>query len=212
MLRDGFKERVWRRETLLFPVDVPPSGWVQAPLHMLVSTEVEPAKYGGVSLYASAEIWSSRVAELIKQLPPGCFDEVTERAIIGKRDLPRLASVVFDTLTSSDWTTIEEAALDVESATFFRVVDGPLRQWADERSTPERLLTVQAQPGARETQVADLVRNMAVLAAQENLTDVARGLVADYVPAGRADTVERLAWFERELAQRLPAYGRPARS
>lgn len=148
----------------------------------------------------------------MKLLPPGCLDEVSERAFSDNRASPILAHVDFDTFTSSDWKAIQEADLDVEAADFFEVVDGPLRDWATERATPAQLLAVQSAPGSREAQQAANVRTMILLAVQMGLIDVARELVARYRPAGRSDTDERFAWFERELAQRLPAYGPPARS
>ncbi len=49
-LRSGFREQGWGKKTVLFPMDVAPPGWVEDPLEVLVSTEVEAAKYGGVSL------------------------------------------------------------------------------------------------------------------------------------------------------------------
>ncbi len=133
-LRSGLKERGWGKKTLSFSVDLAPSGWVQAPLELVVSKEVDPAKYGGVSLSASATIWSSRVSDVIKLLPAGCLDELTEGEIADGVALPRLAHVDFDALTSSRWRAVTEAELEMEVAQFFRV-DGPLRQWATGRST-----------------------------------------------------------------------------
>lgn len=211
-LRAGFKERGWGKKTLGFSMDLAPQGWVEASFDLLLSKEVDSAKFGGVSLYAFATIWSSRVAEVIKTMPPGCLDEVTEGAVSEGTELATLAWVELDALTSSDWTAIQEADLDAEVAEFFRTVEGPLRSWAAERDTAERLLAVQAVPGAREAQQPADVRTMAVLAVQEELVDVARGLVAGYVPNGRSDTEERFARFEVELAKRLPAYGAPTRS
>ncbi len=155
---------------------------------------------------------SVQVAEAIEQLPPGCLDVLTEGATEDGTLLPNLAWFQLDAPADVDWSQIEEADLDASVASFFEVVDGPLRQWAAERSTPERLLAVQTRAGGPESCVADLVRTMAVLAVQQGLVDVARELVAGYVPTGQVDTEDRFARFEVELARRLPAYGSPARS
>ena len=193
-------------------MDLAPSGWVDEPLELLVGREVDAAKYGGASLYANASIVSAQVTELLRQVPPDCLDEVAERAVARRDFLPVLAWVEFDGLTTADWTTVQEEDLDTEVDRFFEVLDGPLRRWAVERSTADRLLAVQSAPGASEAQQPDLVRSMAVLAVQQGFVHVARGLLAGYVPAGRADTADRVRRFEIELARLLPTYGAPART
>lgn len=191
--------------------DVAPPGWVDAPLELTISREVDAARYGGVSLYATAAIWSREVADVLNAMPPGCLDQLGEEAVEDGTAEPLLAHIDLDSLRASDWTAIGEADVEAEAARFFEVVEEPLRRWAAARQSPRRLIELQGAPGAAAAHQSELVRTMAVLSVQQGLVDEARRLVAEYVPAV-PDTEERFTRFEVELARRFPEYGSTTRS
>ena len=88
------------------------------------------------------------------------------------------------------------------------MVDGPLLAWASARDMPAKLLAEVADLNtpSRLRESAIGIRAIAVLASLQGRPDVARGVVAAYVPESEADT-ERFPLFERELAARFPEYG-----
>lgn len=192
-----------------------PEEVVSAPLALRVSVTVDADKFGGAAFTSRMVIQSDAVSDVVvgfdrSSIPSALTAFPGDELIRGTLNLgvETAGGLLVPDGSYHKWTVTELEGVAPATGEFFAMVDGPLLAWASARDMPAKLLAEVADLNtpSRLRESAIGIRAIAVLASLQGRPDVARGVVAAYVPESEADT-ERFPLFERELAARFPEYG-----
>jgi hypothetical protein len=222
LLRDGLIERGWvprrGRATIL---DASGSV-VAAPLSGEFEIVAEGAKYGGVRLSARVELRHDESGSLVAAMPAEALPRMSASTphelvasayldSVSSRSLAQTAGHEGSWDRLGSWTVESEAEAEPAVRALLELVDGPLASWLHERRSVTAALDRAAADPAATASRSSPIRSLAVLALLSARPDTARAVIGAGRPVIR-DSPERLALFERLLAERFPAYGPLQRS
>lgn len=219
-LRAGFGERGWRAKRGDATTQLAPTSVVLAPLELSWSSTIDSYAFGGARLTGDASLRSRAVTEVLLTFDPGSLPQTFENfpgkeyaALMLTLDWVSAGGLVDPVRRNyHKWVVADESELGPVVEAFFAVVDGPLLQWASERSTPGALLDRHREtaPDDHRRRNPVLARTLSTLALVVGSTDTARWVINAYTDPIGSDT-ERFALFEHELVNRFPEYGPPQR-
>jgi hypothetical protein len=222
LLRDALEARGWAARRGGATILDAPETAVAPPLTFEWEILAEGAKYGGVRLSGwgllrhaeSASVVGGMPAEALPRSSASTPRERAESAFLDSVDSGSLAETAGHEgprFRLGTWTVEAEDAAETAVAGLLELIDGPLVPWLHDRRSVEAVLDGPAADPARTGGRGGPTRAVAVLALLSDRVDVARGVLAGARPTTR-DAPERLALFERLLAERFPAYGPLQRS
>lgn len=215
-IRAGFRARGWVPQKGDATTQVAPESLVHPPLQLSWDLTVDSYKFGGALLTGNGYLRSPAVTQIILAFDPASRPETFEYF---PGDVYAALRLMVDSVSAGGlidpdrrdyhkWVVDEESAVEPVVAAFLAMIDSALGVWISERATPALLLERHRRSGVNDPMRRDPagVRTRATLALLEDDPDTARFILGAYREHADSDG-ERIALFERELADRFPTYG-----